>query len=84
MAPLHRGMAKLFGLDVRWIETQSDDKDGCEEPISWALYTKDKGLFEVESVKKAISPWRDKDTASGIVWTDASSNLMSILNWTSK
>ncbi len=34
MAPLHRGMAKLFGLEVRWIETQSEDKDGCEEPIS--------------------------------------------------
>lgn len=84
MAPLHRGMAQLFGLDVRWIETQSEDKDGCEEPISWALYTKDKALFEVERVKKAISEWRDKDTASGIVWTDSSSNLMSILNWSSK
>jgi hypothetical protein len=84
MAPLHRGMAKLFGLDVRWIETQSVNKDGCEEPISWALYTKDTGLFDVERVRKAISEWRDKDTASGIVWTDASSNLMSILNWSTK
>lgn len=84
MAPLHRGMARQFGLEVRWIETQALDKDGCDEPISWALYTKDKALFEVERVRNAISEWRDKDAASGIVWTDRSSNLMSILNWSSK
>lgn len=84
MAPLHRGMAKLLGLDVRWFETRVRDEDGCREPISWALYTKDKALFELESVKKAVSEWRDNDTSSGIVWTDRSSNLMSILNWSSK
>ena len=84
MAPLHRGMAKLLGLDVRWFETEVRDMDGCREPISWALYSKDKALFDVERVRKAISPWRDRDVTSGIVWTDASSNLMSILNWSSK
>ena len=84
MAPLHRGMAKLFGMDVRWFETKPKEEAGCSEPISWALYTKDKALFDVERVKKAISEWRDNDTSSGIVWTDASSNLMSILNWGSK
>ncbi len=84
MAPLHRGMAKILDLDVRWFETRERDEDGCREPISWALYTKDKGLFELPNVKKLASEWRDRDTSSGIVWTDASSNLMSILNWSSK
>ncbi len=84
MAPLHRGMAKLLGQEVRWFETRERDEDGCREPISWALYTKDKVLFELPNVKKLASEWRDKDTSSGIVWTDASSNLMSILNWSSK
>ncbi len=81
MAPLHRGMAQTFGMDVRWFETGTRDEDGCREPISWALYTKDTALFELENVRKAVSQWRDKDVNSGIVWTDASSNLMSILNW---
>ncbi len=78
MAPLHRGMAKAFGLSVRWFETRL--RPGCEEPISWALYTKDNALFDVPKVKTAISPWRDKGR-DDIVWTDKSSNLMSILNW---
>jgi hypothetical protein len=78
MAPLHRGMARRFGLDVRWFETP--DSDECEQPISWALYSRDKGFFEAPEVKREISEWRDKGRAE-IVWTDKSSNLMSILNW---
>ncbi|MFZ9500935.1 MAG: fused MFS/spermidine synthase [Beijerinckiaceae bacterium] len=78
MAPLHRGMARRFGLDVRWFETAESEE--CEQPISWALYTRDKAFFETPEVKEEISEWRDKGRAE-IVWTDKSSNLMSILNW---
>jgi hypothetical protein len=78
MAPLHRGMARRFGLDVRWFETPESEE--CEQPISWALYSRDKGFFETPDVKREISEWRDKGRAE-IVWTDKSSNLMSILNW---
>lgn len=78
MAPLHRGMAKAFDLDVRWFETKL--RPGCEEPISWALYTRDRAFFDQLEVRAAISHWRDRD-GSSIVWTDKSSNLMSIINW---
>ena len=44
MAPLHRGMAKRFGMDVRWFDPKGGD--GCEGAISWALYTRDKAFFE--------------------------------------
>ena len=79
MAPLHRGMSKAFGMDVGWIETDTN-RPGCEEPISWALYTKDKGFLASPAVKPSLSEWRDgkKDE---LVWTDKSSNLMSIINW---
>lgn len=83
MAPLHRGMAKLFGLDVGWVETKPRRELDCTEPVSWALYTKDKALFDVPAIRASLSQWRDRDTSSGIVWTDRSSNLMSILNWSS-
>ena len=47
---------------------------------SWALYSRDKDLFEVPSVKAAASQWRDEKTTQ-LLWTDQSSNLMSIINW---
>ncbi len=78
MAPLHRGMAKAFGFDVRWFETP--ETDDCQQPISWALYSRDKAFFATPDVAEEISEWRDKD-GSELVWTDKSSNLMSILNW---
>lgn len=78
MAPLHRGMARRFGIDVRWFETR--EYAGCDGAISWALYTRDKSFFEVPAVKRAISPWRDRGR-SELVWTDRDSNLMSIVNW---
>lgn len=77
MAPLHRGMARLFGLGVRWFETPKGAD--CEAPISWALYTRDATFFDLPDVARAASPWRDRGR-SEIVWTDRSSNLMSILN----
>lgn len=78
MAPLHRGMARQFGIDVRWFETR--EYAGCDGAISWALYTRDKTLFEVPAVRRAIAPWRDRGR-SELVWTDRDSNLMSIVNW---
>ena len=80
MAPLHRGMAKLFGLNVGWFETET--RNDCDDPISWALYSHDKAFFEAPAVKAAQSQWRD-DGKSELVWTDLSSNLMSIINWSS-
>jgi hypothetical protein len=78
MAPLHRGLARQVGLEVRWFETK--ESDSCEGAISWALYTKDKAFFEVPRVRRLISSWRDRGR-SEVVWTDADSNLMSIINW---
>jgi hypothetical protein len=81
MAPLHRGMARAFGLHVRWFETPRGP--GCEAPISWALYTRDPSFFNLPDVALAASAWRDGGQ-SEIVWTDRSSNLMSILNMWSR
>lgn len=77
MAPFHRGMAHLFGLEARWFETPKGPD--CDAPISWALYTRDPAFFNLPEVARAASPWRD-GAQSKIVWTDRSSNLMSILN----
>ncbi len=78
MAPLHRGMADLFGLEVGWFETRKGNE--CDDPISWALYSKDKAFFDVAEIKSARSQWRDQ-AQSKLIWTDKSSNLMSIVNW---
>lgn len=78
VAPLHRGLAAATGLDVNWVETVSED--GCEDPISWALYTRDKDFWREPEVKAAISPWRD-GSQSRLLWTDRNSNLMSIVPW---
>ena len=78
VAPLHRGLAAASGLDVNWVETASED--GCEDPISWALYTRDKDFWKEPEVKAAISPWRD-NSQSRLLWTDRNSNLMSIVPW---
>jgi hypothetical protein len=79
VAPLHRGMAKEFGINVGWFETRQDD-EACQAPISWAVYTRDPDFFGAPIVRKAVSPWRDKGR-SELIWTDQDSNLMSIVNW---
>lgn len=79
IAPLHRGLAAASGLEVNWVETVAD-VDGCDDPISWALYTRDKGFWQVPEVKAALSPWRDR-SESKLLWTDRDSNLMSIIKW---
>ncbi|SDR64214.1 hypothetical protein SAMN05519103_09528 [Rhizobiales bacterium GAS113] len=79
MAPLHRGLANAFGMEVNWFETD-EERPGCDDVSSWALYSRDSGLWAVPEVKEAISDWRDEST-SKLVWTDNSANLMSIINW---
>ena len=79
VAPLHRGMANEFGVNVGWFETRTDE-DHCQAPISWAVYTRDNEFFGAPIVRKAVSPWRDGGK-SQLVWTDQDSNLMSIVNW---
>lgn len=79
IAPLHRGLAAASGLEVNWVET-SADVEGCDDPISWALYTRDKGFWQVPEVKAALSPWRDRSDRT-LLWTDRDSNLMSIIQW---
>lgn len=78
VAPLHRGLAAATGMEVNWVETAGED--GCEDPISWALYTRDKRFWEVPEIKAALSPWRDGSN-SQLLWTDRNSSLMSIVPW---
>ncbi|MHB2168924.1 fused MFS/spermidine synthase [Alsobacter sp. R-9] len=78
MAPLHRGLAKAFGLQVGWFETLAEGD--CEDPVSWALYSRDPAFFRAAEVAPRISAWRDGGRAE-LLWTDRSSNLMSIINW---
>ena len=80
MAPLHRGMARLLGLETRWFDPKGGG-EGCEGAISWALYSRDKGFFAAPPVARAVSEWRDRGGRPDIVWTDADSNLFGIINW---
>lgn len=79
IAPLHRGLAQRFNIGVRWLETVDSEAD-CGDGVSWALYTRDNAFWNVPDIRAATSPWRDK-SESTLLWTDASSNLMSIVNW---
>ena len=77
-APLHRGMAKLLGMHVRWFETARGE--ACNRATSWALYTRDEAFFRGTIVRGTIDRWPD-DGKSELVWSDNDSNLMSIINW---
>lgn len=79
VAPLHRGLARELGTNVRWFETKAD-YEFCQAPISWAVYTNDQALFDAPIVRRAVSSWRD-DGKAELIWTDRDSNLMSIMNW---
>jgi hypothetical protein len=78
VAPLHRGMARKFGVDVGWFETE--EGPDCLRPVSWALYSKDPNFLETPAVRRAVWPWPDNGR-SELVWSDDNANLMSIINW---
>jgi hypothetical protein len=79
VGPLSRGLARAFGASVRWFASESDD-DYCLYSVNWALLTKDVGFFRSYHVKRAIAAWPD-DGRSELVWTDATSSLLSIFKW---
>lgn len=79
--PLHRGLAASTGMDVGWFETP-DTGDECDDSISWALYAPDARLLRRPEIAPGLSPWRD-GRSDQLVWTDASANLLSIVNWQS-
>src|SRR5262249_40491279 len=79
VAPLSRGLAKALGVFVGWFPSVSDD-NYCDYAYSWALFTKDLGFYRSPAVRRAIAHWPD-NARSELVWTDASSNLLSITNW---
>lgn len=79
VAPLTRGLAKEFRVAVGWLPSVSDDSY-CQLSVSWALFTKDLRFFRSPSVRRAVAPWPDRGR-SELLWTDANSNLLSIINW---
>jgi len=79
VAPLYRGLAKDLGVLVGWFAARSED-DYCDYAINWALFTKDARFFRSPIVRRGLSRWPDGDR-SELVWTDASSNLLSIIIW---
>ena len=46
-------------LDVNWFETPQTGN--CDDPVSWALYTKDKGLWTPAKVATTSSRVRSSD-----------------------
>ena len=44
VVPLHRGMARKFGLDVGWFQTE--EGPDCFHPVSWTLYSKDPNFLK--------------------------------------
>ena len=79
LSPLHRGLSQALDLPVAWFDTP-DHVDDCDDGVSWALYTRDKGFFDVPEVARARSPWPD-NAATTILWTDNYSNLLDVISW---
>jgi hypothetical protein len=80
LSPLHRGFSQTFDLPVGWFSTP-DMVEGCDDGISWTLYTRDEGFWKVKRVAKNRSDWPDHSDRT-IVWTDKNTNLLSVMCWT--
>jgi hypothetical protein len=80
LSPLHRGFSQTFNLPVGWFSTP-DMVDGCDDGISWTLYTRDEGFWKIKRVAKNRSDWPDRSERT-IVWTDKNTNLLSVMCWT--
>jgi hypothetical protein len=70
----------MFNLPVGWFSTP-DMIEGCEDGISWTLYTRDEGFWKIKRVAKNRSDWPDRSDQT-IVWTDKNTNLLSVMCWT--
>ena len=79
LSPLHRGLSQALDLPVAWFDTPAHVED-CDDGVSWALYTRDKGFFDVPQVARARSPWPDASTTT-VLWTDNYSNLLDVIDW---
>ncbi len=79
LSPLLRGFAQVFDIPVGWFDTPQMI-DGCEDGVSWTLYTRDAGFWKIKRVAKNRSDWRDHSTHT-ILWTDKTSNLLSVMCW---
>lgn len=62
---------------IRYYELNPAVADPANRHFS---FVRDAAFWQVPAVKAALSPWRDRSD-SKLLWTDASSNLMSILPW---
>jgi hypothetical protein len=80
VAPLLRGQARAADVQARWF--QSLRIKDCDWPgvVSWAAMTKHAAYFEHPAVKSWVSPWPD-DSSTALIWTDARSDLLSIIDW---
>jgi hypothetical protein len=80
VSPLLRGQARAANVQARWF--QSHRINDCEWPgvVSWAAMTKHAAYFEDPAVKRWVSPWPD-DNTTALIWTDARSDLLSIIDW---
>jgi SAM-dependent methyltransferase len=78
LSPLHRGMSKHFNLPAAWFDTPSMVQE-CEGGVSWAIYTRDEGFWNVKRVAMNRSAWPDRGSHT-VMWTDQYSNLFSVIN----
>jgi hypothetical protein len=79
LAPLHRGISALMNVPAGWFNTLKMARD-CADGVSWAVYTRDQGFWDIKRVARNRSPWPDGlDTK--VVWTDRSSNLFRVLKF---
>jgi hypothetical protein len=78
LSPLHRGMSQHFNLPAAWFDTPSMVED-CIGGVSWAIYTRDEGFWNVKRVAMSRAPWPDRGSRT-VMWTDQYSNIFSLIN----
>ena len=79
LAPLHRGISALMNVPAGWFNTLKMASD-CSDGVSWAVYTRDQGFWNIKRVARNRSPWPD-GLETKVVWTDKSSNLFRVLKF---
>ena len=79
LAPLHRGLSATFNLPASWFDTLKMVRD-CADGVSWAVYTRDEGFWQIKRVLRNRAPWPDR-AETKVVWTDKSHNLFGLLKF---